>query len=337
MVQQRVANLKSFVDLEYESMTQQMTVVLGPGQGAQAVGMGKAWAAASPAAKAIFDQADAVLGDRLGATLSQLCFEGPAEQLNQTNVSQPAIYTCSVASHAGIVEAAGEVGASAAAGLSLGEYTALHLAGVFDFETGLELVARRGRLMQDGAESSSGSMVALMGADESEAVELCKDVLATLDEAAVLVPANFNAPGQIVLSGSTSACAAAVVAAEERGWRGKQLTVAGAFHSALMAPAAEAMKTYLDDVDFRTPSMPVWSNVTAKPHFTNDLEQMKQSLVEQITHPVRWSQSCMGMIEAGAREFLELAPGKVLKGLMRRVDRDVKVTTHDEPSQASTH
>ena len=314
-------------------MTQQMTVILGPGQGAQSVGMGAAWVAASPAAKAIFSRADELLGDRLGASLSELCFEGPAEHLNRTNISQPAIYTCSVASHAALIESQGMIETGAAAGLSLGEYTALHLAGVFDFETGLELVARRGRLMQEAAESSAGSMVALMGADEAEATKLCESVLAQLGGDAVLVPANFNAPGQIVLSGSTIACEAAVAAAEEHGWKAKQLIVAGAFHSALMAPAAVALKAYLREVAFLDPIMPVWSNVTAQPHFTDDLEQMKQSLVEQITHPVRWSQSCLGMIEAGASEFLELAPGKVLKGLMRRVDRDVKVTTHDVPSQ----
>ena len=318
-------------------MSSDTPYVLCPGQGAQAVGMGAAWHASSAAARSIFDRADALLGDRLGAPLSALCFDGPAEELNRTNVSQPAIYTCGVACHAGLEEEQGPIAAAGAAGLSLGEYTALHLAGVFDFETGLELVARRGQLMQEAAEASSGSMVALIGADESEAGQLCQDVLAALDADAVLVPANFNAPGQIVLSGSKSACEAAEALGMERGWRAKELTVAGAFHSALMAPAAAAMQQHLEGVDFRSPSIPVWSNVTAQRHLADDPEQMKRSLVEQIPQPVRWSQSCEAMFEAGPGTCLELAPGKVLKGLMRRINRDVKVLTHEEPSQASAN
>ena len=300
-------------------------VLLCPGQGAQAVGMGSAWAEASPAANAIFDHADELVGDRFNAPLSTICFQGPSEVLNRTDVSQPALFTCGVACHAALVEANGPMTASAAAGLSLGEYTALHLAGVFDFETGLGLVMERGALMQAAAEASKGSMVALMGPDEATAEAFCASTLAQLPEGAVLVPANFNAPGQIVLSGSLDACETAVEAAEEAGFRAKPLVVAGAFHSSLMAPAAGAMASCLSEAVFSEPRIPVWSNVSAAPHPVDDPEHIRQSLVEQITHPVRWAQSCRGMIDAGSALFLELAPGRVLKGLMRRTDRDATV------------
>ena len=176
-------------------------VVLCPGQGAQTVGMGKAWCEASAAARAVFEEADQVLGDSLGAPLSTLCFEGPADQLNRTDAAQPALYACSVASYRALAEQGVELPLGAAAGLSLGEYTALHLAGVFGFVDGLKLVARRGKLMQQASTAEASGMVALTGADEEQAEAVC--AAAAGDE--VLVCANFNAPGQIVLSGHTTA------------------------------------------------------------------------------------------------------------------------------------
>ena len=330
------------------------TVVLCPGQGAQAVGMGKAWAEKLPAARAIFDAADTILGDRLGKPLSQLCFDGPAEELNKTDISQPAIYTCSVACWHGLQEREDWQGLPVAmAGLSLGEYSALHLAGVFDFETGLKLVVERGRLMQDAAEHSEGSMVAVIGASEEEAEAICESA----DGDWVLVCANFNAPGQIVLSGQADACERAAEVATDRGFRAAPLTVAGAFHSPLMQPAADAMANVLSDATFNPPSMPVWSNVTGEMHDLNNMELLRQRLVEQIVQPVRWSQGCSNLITTcsepnlasiiklqesqldsppapmttHAVEYHELAPGSVLRGLMRRIDRSVKVTSHDEP------
>jgi [acyl-carrier-protein] S-malonyltransferase len=311
--------------------------IICPGQGAQAVGMGKAWASSSTAAREIFSRADAVLENSLGASLSELCFNGPAERLNQTDASQPAIYACSVACHAGLIEQGVNVDVGATAGLSLGEYTALHLAGTFTFEDGLRLVADRGRLMQEAAEATSGSMVALMGADESQAVEFCRAVVESCGEGHVLVPANFNAPGQIVLSGDSAACAAAIERSSEAGFKAKELAVAGAFHSSLMDSAAKAMASRLEQVPFQSPVMKVWSNVTAQVHDSNDTEHIKALLVKQITQPVRWAQSCAAMIKDGVGDFDELAPGKVLKGLMRRVDREVKVETHDEPNTAPTN
>jgi len=308
------------------------TVFLCPGQGAQAVGMGKAWAESSAAAASIFRTADEVasVGSR---RLSDLCFAGPQEDLNRTDASQPALFTCGIASHAALLERHPGIEAFAANGLSLGEYTALCIAGAFGFDDGLRLVATRGRLMQQAAEASRGGMVALIGADEAQANELC----AAAAGGEVLVPANFNAPGQIVVSGSAGACDRAVEVAGKMGLRASRLAVAGAFHSPLMAPAAEGMARALEHVEFRPLQVDVWSNVTGQRHRRDDPATLKKLLVEQIVSPVRWSQSCADLISAakaaGGAAFHELAPNTVLKGLMRRIDRAVEVTTHDEPQR----
>lgn len=308
-------------------MSEQKLAILCPGQGAQAVGMGKAWAEASSAARAVFDEADEILGDSLGVKLSELCFAGPPETLNQTNVSQPAIYTCSVASFQGLIEQHGVMTIATYAGLSLGEYTALHLGGAFNFAEGLKLVALRGKLMQEACEATKSSMVALIGADESQSEEVCQKAAG----GQVLVPANFNAPGQVVISGHIQACERAVLVAEEMGLRAKPLTVAGAFHSSLMQSAADQMALALNGVVFGALKVPVWSNVTAQQHDSENPELLKSKLVKQIVSPVRWSQTCFGLVSEGDLEYHELAPGSVLKGLMRRVDRKTKVICHDEP------
>lgn len=306
------------------------TVLLCPGQGAQAVGMGTAWAAASSAARTIIETADRTVSLPIGMTLSAICANGPLEQLSRTDISQPALYTVGVACAAAMRERA-PLSLAAAAGLSLGEYTALHLAGSFSFEDGLRLVALRGRFMQDAAEASQGGMVALIGADEEKALEVC----AKAAEGDCLVCANFNAPGQIVLSGHATACDRAVTVAGELGLRAAKLTVAGAFHSPLMQPAAERLAEALDRTAFSAPSCPVWSNVTARPH-GNDPATIKRLLVEQLTAPVRWSQSCTDLIAAlrsggTVVAYREVAPGTVLKGLMKRIDRTCEVTSHDQP------
>lgn len=310
-------------------------VVLCPGQGAQFVGMGKAWHDASSVAAEVFSKADRVVGSRLGAglTLSGVCFNGPAEVLNRTDVGQPAIFTASVACYRALESAGVMQGVVATAGLSLGEYTALHLAGAIGFEEALELVVLRGRAMQDAAEASKGSMVALIGGDESQAQQVC-------DQAAqgeVLVCANFNAPGQIVLSGHASACDRAVGAAEAIGLKATKLQVAGAFHSALMAPAAERLGAALAKTAISAPSVVVASNVTAVGH-VGDAETIRKRLVEQLTMPVKWAQSCawlVGQNPPASTGYHELAPNKVLSGLMRRIDRAVKVVNHDEPEKAA--
>ncbi|MFZ9880178.1 MAG: ACP S-malonyltransferase [Phycisphaerales bacterium] len=311
-------------------------VLLCPGQGAQAVGMAKAWCDASPLAKAVVDEADRIFGQGPdGRTLSDIAFHGPLEVLSRTDISQPALFTAAVAAHRALGDALGGLKVRAVAGLSLGEYTALHLAGAFDFETGLRLVMRRGALMQQAAESSKGGMVALIGADEAQAMQVCE--LATR-EGGGLIPANFNAPGQIVVSGSIDACDRAVTAAGEVGVRATKLQVAGAFHSPLMAPAAEKLGEALAAVAIAPLGAEVWSNVTARPHEAGNAQLLRNRLVEQLVSPVRWAQSCANLLEAmtadGTRAtaaFHELAPGSTLKGLMRRIDKTCEVIPHDAP------
>ena len=296
--------------------------ILCPGQGAQVVGMGKDVYEASPAAREVFDTANRVLDFDLSAP----CFNGPDERLNQTDISQPAIYVTSVASFGAAIEA-GVLDAAAVtayAGLSLGEYTALHLAGVFGFEEGLRLVAARGRYMQEAAVASPSGMVAILGADKAAVAKLC-------DEAAagdVLVPANYNAPGQIVVSGATAACERVLKAAEAGGFKATALKVAGAFHSPLMQPGADRMKAELDRVVFRPAQKEVYSNVTASPH--RDGDSIKKLLVEQIVSPVLWEDTMVKLIGAGEARFIELAPGRTLAGLAKRINRRLPIESVGE-------
>lgn len=294
------------------------TYILCPGQGAQHVGMGRDFYDTHPAAEAVFKKATAVLG----YDLSQLCFEGPEERLNQTDISQPAIYVTGVACHAA-ARAAGKLGDGpfAYAGLSLGEYTALHLAGVFSFEDGLKLVAARGKAMQEAAVSVPSSMVAVMGADEAAITKLCADNAA----GEVLVPANFNAPGQIVVSGTKAACERLNAAASAAGFRSIPLTVAGAFHSPIMQPGADVMRGELEKVDFKLPVENVYSNVTAELHTLP--ASIKSLLVDQIVKPVRWEQTMARIANLPDAKFVELAPGKVLTGLLKKQNRRAAVLT----------
>jgi [acyl-carrier-protein] S-malonyltransferase len=311
------------------------TILLCPGQGAQAIGMSKLWCDASEAARSIFERADAALGDSLGAPLSTLCFDGPEDTLNRTDVSQPAIYTASIACFAGWLDSENttknELNIGATAGLSLGEYTALHLADAFSFEDGLKLVALRGRAMQDAAEAVASSMVALIGADEESANAVCDK--ARGDD--VLVAANFNAPGQVVISGSAIACDRAEAVASEMGLRATRLAVAGAFHSPIMAPAADRLAEALAATQINAPSCTVMSNVTAQPH-TSNADEIRLRLVEQLTMPVRWASCCEHLVKhVEGADFHELAPGKTLAGMMRRIDRGTKVIGHNEPETVS--
>src|SRR5271170_4338623 len=229
----------------------QKTFILCPGQGAQVVGMGKDFYESVSSAAEVFDIAEQVLG----WDIKSVCFTGPEDRLNQTDISQPAIYTTSVAAFR-----AAEIDPStiaAFAGLSLGEYTALHLAGVFSFEAGLRLVAARGRYMQEAADATPSGMVAILGADESAIEAICRESAA----GEVLVAANYNAPGQVVVSGSRSACERALKAAEAAGFKATALKVAGAFHSPLMQSGADAMKAKLEGTEFAAPRTTVYSNV----------------------------------------------------------------------------
>lgn len=307
-------------------MTSTAKIVLCPGQGAQYPGMGRDWARTYTAAAETFRHADEVLD----LDVSKACFDGPQERIDNTDVAQVGIYVTSVACLRGLEQmgVCDDSTLAAAAGLSLGEYTALHLAGVFSFEIGLHLVSQRGRFMQEAAEERNSGMVALVGADEQQANELCDAVR----ENDVLVPANFNCPGQVVISGSDAACARAVMEAENRGLRATALNVAGAFHSPLMASAAERMAEELHHFDFEPPRVPVLSNVTGEPH-GDDGDTIKELLVKQITHPVRWEQNIRWLLENAEGDFIEPAPNKVLRGLMRRIERKTKVQNYDTPPE----
>ncbi len=297
--------------------------VIFPGQGAQSVGMGRDVAEASPKARAVFRRAN----DLLGIDLARICFEGPADRLERTDIQQPAIFVTSVAIWEAFLEAGGRREAfSWAAGLSLGEYTALHVSGAVGFDEALRLVRRRGQLMQEASTAVPSGMVSLVGADEAAAQTLCDRAR----ENEVLGPANFNCPGQIVISGSKGACERAVALAPQLGYRAVALTVAGAFHSPLMEPAAKGLWPVLKETTFSRPGMAVVANVDAGTHA--EQAAIRESLRRQVTQPVLWRRCVERMVDQGADRFYEIGPGRVLTGLMRKINRKVlaiNVSTRD--------
>jgi [acyl-carrier-protein] S-malonyltransferase len=297
----------------------QKTYILCPGQGAQVIGMGKDFFERFEVARNVFASADKLLG----FNLSEICFNGPEDRLNQTDIAQPAIYVTSIACFAAAKEA-GKLEpeqVTAYAGLSLGEYTALHLAGVFSFEDGLRLVAARGKYMQDAAIATPSGMVSIIGADEASVTQLCEQNA----NGDVLVAANFNSPGQIVVSGAIAACERVAKAAETAGFKAIPLKVAGAFHSPLMQPAAVKMAAELDKVSFNSPRTAVYANVTAAVH--QDAAAIKRLLVDQIVKPVRWEQTMQQLVSQGDARWIELAPGRVLTGLLKKINRRLAVET----------
>jgi len=292
------------------------TAILFTGQGAQSVGMGKDVADASPVAAEVFECAN----DVVGYDLRSLCFEGPDEKLEQTDIQQPAIYTTSVAIWRAIHEGKDlEEPPAAMAGLSLGEYTALHAAGGLSFEDGLALVKRRGELMHRAANATEGGMVSALGLDSDK----IQEVIQAVSAAGVLVAANFNCPGQVVLSGSKAACEAATGLIESAGGRAIPLKVAGAFHSPLMQPAADGLADMLDRSELKTPRIPVIANVSAKVH--GDPNAIRKSLADQLTHPVLWQASIESLIVDGIERFIEIGPGRILTGLLKKIARRVPV------------
>ena len=289
------------------------TAIIFPGQGAQHPGMGKDVAESSEAARSVYSRANEILG----WDIAELCFNGPAEKLNCTDIQQPAIFLTSVAIWKAL-EAKGmaqSLDPHAMAGLSLGEYTALHLAGWLDFSDALKLVAERGRLMQAAATQSEGGMVSLMGLDESQTIALCDEA----SQGEPLGPANFNCPGQIVISGAKSACQRALDLAEKHSARAVTLDVAGAFHSPLMGPAVTGLEKALAVAKIAPGRIPVVSNVSARYH--GDPSSVRTLLREQVAKPVRWQASIEGLIAQGFDRFVEVGPGRVLTGLMRRINR----------------
>ncbi|KAA3608020.1 MAG: [acyl-carrier-protein] S-malonyltransferase [Planctomycetota bacterium] len=294
--------------------------LLMPGQGAQSVGMGADFAAASPAAQALFARADEILG----ISLTRLCFEGPIEELTRTDVAQPAIYTCSLAALAALQETAGtELEPTMAAGLSLGEYTALAAAGALSFEDGLRLVRLRGQAMQDASDACPSSMSSVMGLERDAVEALCAGVAA--ESGKICQVANLNSPGQIVVSGEIAALDLLEPRAKEAGARmAVRLTVAGAFHSEVMRPAAERLQQALESVAFAEPRCPVWQNATGQSEQAP--KALKANLAAQLTAPVLWQDSFAAMAEAAAdRPFVEPAPGRVLAGLGRKIARGAKI------------
>ncbi len=286
---------------------------LFPGQGAQAVGMGRQLCESLPAARQLFDEAAEVLG----YDLADVCWNGPAERLNSTAVSQPAIFVSSLAALESLRATQPDVVASCAgaAGLSLGEYTALVFAGALSFRDGLRVVRRRGEAMQAAADANPSAMVAVLGMDEPAVADLC----ARARGAEVLEVANYLCPGNTVVSGSKAACDAVERLAESAGGRTVRLAVAGAFHTALMKPADDALAAALAEVELKPPRVPVWSNVDAHPH--TDPGEIRSLLVRQVVQPVLWEATVRNLLAAGFDRFYEIGPGRVLAGLLKRVQR----------------
>ncbi len=296
--------------------------LLFAGQGAQKVGMGKSLHDGSPAAKALYTEANRVLGWDLAA----ISFEGPEAELTQTKVCQPALFVHGLALLAALREQGKLPEVKFALGLSLGEVTAYAAAGVFDFATGLKIVAERGRLMQLACEQTSGGMAAIIGEERAKVTELCLEF--------DIEAANFNAPGQIIISGEKSKVEAAVAAAKERGIKKAiTLNVAGAYHSRLMEPARSAFAAYLETIPFAAPKFTVLTNTTGQ--VVSDPAAIKAALVKQVVSSVLWEDCMRASVTAGATEFWELGPGGVLAGLARRTDKAWNVKTFSEYADLS--
>lgn len=282
--------------------------------------MGQDFAAASPAARSLFEQADEILG----FSLSKLCFEGPLEELTATDVAQPAIFVCSLAALAALEEQAQQpIQPVMAAGLSLGEYTALVAAGAMSFADGLRLVRLRGSAMQAASEAMPSGMTSVMGMELEALRGLCAQV--AQQSGAICQVANLNSPGQIVVSGQDEALDLLEAQAKEAGAkRAMRLNVAGAFHSEVMRPAAEKLEAALDSTEFQPARCPVWQNATAAP--STDASELKANLIAQLCAPVLWQESFAKMAEAAPdTTFLEPAPGRVLSALARKIARGTKV------------
>lgn len=303
-------------DKQQESNTvSSRSAFLFPGQGAQTVGMGVELTTRSASARALFEQAS----DVLHYDLLKLCSQGPAQELDSTVYSQPALYVCSLAALGQFQEDQPEVTDScvATAGLSLGEYTALAFAGVLSFTDGLRVVAERGAAMQDAAEAAPSGMVSVLGLEPDQVAQLCDDARG----GDTLQVANLLCPGNIVVSGTNSACERVVELAEKAGaMKVIPLAVAGAFHTGLMQPAVERLSAKLASVTLNKPKLPVISNVDARPH--DDPEEIRELLIKQVVSPVLWNDSMQYLLdEMKVDQCYEIGPGRVLRGLLKRINR----------------
>jgi [acyl-carrier-protein] S-malonyltransferase len=302
------------------------TAFVYPGQGSQYVGMGQDLYEKFPEIAELYSQANEILG----IDIASISFNGPEEKLKQTFITQPAIVVHSVAA----TRLVKNIEPGYTAGHSLGEFSALIKAGALSFEDGLKLVQLRGELMQRAGEENKGTMAAIIGMDTVTIIDVCKDA----SEAGIVQVANFNSPGQIVISGSVEGVRRAMVIAKERGAKmAKELVVHGAFHSPLMESAREDFRIALDNTEFKKVSIPVYTNVHAKPITADtDPEFIKQSLYDQLTSSVRWDESVVNMIADGATEFIELGPGKVLQGLIKRINNTVTIKGVDKAADIDT-
>ncbi|NQU26961.1 MAG: ACP S-malonyltransferase [Candidatus Marinimicrobia bacterium] len=286
-----------------------------PGQASQKVGMGLDFYSNTEMGKNYFDLAD----DIMGSKISDVILNGPEETLKQTRYTQPAIYIVSVITGQLLLEKG--IKPAAVAGHSLGEYSALTIAGAFDFATGLELVKLRAASMQEAGQAQTGAMAAIIGLDESQVEQVCQKAT----DSGIVVVANFNAPGQIVISGSVAGVHSAMTIAKEYGARKViELNVSGAFHSPLMTPAREKLAQKLADTMINDLTIPVYSNVTTKPVTIGS--EIRKNLINQLENPVRWQASISNMGSAGITNFIEVGPGRVLQGLLRRINRKFEVS-----------
>ena len=298
-----------------------MIAFVFPGQGAQYAGMGAELARAYPEARTVFERADAILG----MSLSALCWEGPDERLKETEVTQPAILTTSIAALA-ILQTRG-LRCSMTAGLSLGEYTALVAAAAMRLEDALPLVRQRGRFMQEASSGRRTAMAAILGLDSGTVADIC----ARAGAKGVLEPANYNSPGQIVIAGDHAAVQEGIVLAKAAGAkRAVLLPVSAPFHTSLMEPAAERLAALLARLPLREPEVPVVSNVTAQP--TQSPEEIRRLLIAQVLSPVRWEESVRAMSDMGAQTFVEIGPGSTLSGLIRKTVPHARVLRVEAPT-----
>ena len=295
---------------------------LFPGQGAQSVGMCKSIYDKYPCAKSLFDRASEILGD----DLAKLCFEGPKEQLDSTVNSQPALFVSALAALEMLKEVKPDLVASAThtAGLSLGEYTALVFAGALTFEDGLRVVRRRGQVMQESADRRPSGMASLLMLEREKVQSIC-DEASSVGQVSI---ANFLCPGNLVISGEKPAVAKAVELAEAAGGKTVTLALAGAFHTSIMEPADQKLAEALASVAIQKPRIPIVSNVDASVHWEPD--EIRQLLVRQVVNPVRWEDSIRWLLAQGVAEFTEVGPGKVLAGLLKRIDRKAKCENVNE-------
>jgi len=294
-----------------------MVALLFPGQGSQFVGMGRDLAERFPETRAVFEEAD----DVLGLALSRIMWEGPEEELTATLNAQPAILTHSVAVYRIVASRLGDV--AFAAGHSLGEFSAYVAAGALRFDDAVRTVRLRGELMYRSGEARPGTMAAILGLDDAAVEAVCRDAST---ETEVCVPANYNSPGQLVISGDVQAVERAVELAKAAGARrAVQLNVSGAFHSPLMAVAESGLAERLGEVALERPAFPVVSNVTAEP--VDDAATARRLLIQQLTSPVRWTSCMRTILDAGVNRFFELGPGSVLSGLLKRIDRGAEAVT----------